>query len=69
MVKRSIAIVLTYLGVVVALVLVAGLFAPLVVQEFRQLIDFIVSISQAGSLAEYLRACLVKVRVEPFCGF
>jgi predicted PurR-regulated permease PerM len=55
MVKRSIAIVLTYLGVLVALVLVAGIFAPLVVQELRQLIDFIVSISQAGSLEAYLR--------------
>jgi predicted PurR-regulated permease PerM len=55
LVKRSLAIVLTYLGVVVALVLIAGVFAPLVVQELRQLIDFIVSVSQAGGLGDYLR--------------
>src|SRR5919202_921113 len=50
MVKRSIAIILTDLGVLVGLVLIAGIFAPVVVQELRQLIDFIVRISQAGSL-------------------
>ena len=56
MVKRSIAIVLTYLGVLVALVLVAGIFAPVVVLELRQLIDFIVSVSQAPEgPTEYLR--------------
>jgi predicted PurR-regulated permease PerM len=54
MIKRSIAIVLTYLGVVVALVLIVGVFAPVVIQELRQLIDFIVSISQAGGLTAYL---------------
>ena len=56
MIKRSIAIALTYLGVLVALVLVAGIFAPVVVQELQQLIDFIVSVSQAPEgPAEYLR--------------
>jgi predicted PurR-regulated permease PerM len=55
MVKRSIAIVLTYLGVVLALVLILGIFAPLIVQEIRDLIDFVVSVSQAGGLEAYLR--------------
>src|SRR5918911_3240596 len=56
MVKRSLAIILTYLGVLVALVLVAGLFAPLVVQELRQLIDFVVAVVQAPEgPTEYLR--------------
>jgi predicted PurR-regulated permease PerM len=56
MVKRSLAIVLTYLGVVVGLVLIAGVFVPLVVQEIRDLIDFIVGVSQAGGLQAYLKA-------------
>jgi predicted PurR-regulated permease PerM len=55
MVKRSLAILLTYLGVVVLLVLIAGVFAPLVIQELRDLIDFIVSVGQAGGLQEYLK--------------
>src|SRR5215204_574711 len=55
MVKRSLAILLTYLGVAVVLVLIAGVFAPLVVQEIRDLIDFIVGVGQAGGLQEYLK--------------
>src|SRR5215212_6160478 len=55
MVKRSIAIVLTYLGVVVALVLIVGIFVPVVIQEFRNLIDFIVNVSESGGLTVYLR--------------
>jgi predicted PurR-regulated permease PerM len=55
MVKRSLAIILTYLGVAVVLVLIAGVFAPLVIQELRDLIDFIVGVGQAGGLQEYLR--------------
>src|SRR5215208_2679710 len=54
MVKRSLAILLTYLGVVVLLVLIAGVFAPLVIQELRDLINFIVGVGQAGGLQEYL---------------
>src|SRR5215204_1946470 len=54
--KRSIAIVLTYLGVLVALVVIAGVFAPLVVQEIRDLIDFIVGVSHAGGIEQYLRS-------------
>src|SRR5215217_1602826 len=55
MVKRSLAILLTYLGVVVLLVLIAGVFAPLVIQELRDLINFIVGVGQAGGLQEYLK--------------
>src|SRR5829696_2646693 len=54
MVKRSLAILLTYLGVVVVLVLIAGVFAPLVIQELRDLINFIVGVGQAGGLQAYL---------------
>jgi predicted PurR-regulated permease PerM len=55
MIKRSIAIVLTYLGVVVVLVLIAGIFVPLLIEQIRHLIDFFVGVSQAGGLAEYLK--------------
>jgi predicted PurR-regulated permease PerM len=55
MVKRSLAIVLTYLGVLVGLVLIVGVFVPLVVQEIRDLIDFVVGISHAGGLEVFLR--------------
>jgi predicted PurR-regulated permease PerM len=55
MIKRSLAILLTYLGLVVLLVLLAGIFVPLVVQQLRDLIDFIVSVAQAGGLQAYLR--------------
>src|SRR4051794_37850674 len=55
MVNRSLAIVLTYLGVVVALVLIAGIFVPLLIEQIQHLIDFIVGVSQAGGLEEYLK--------------
>jgi predicted PurR-regulated permease PerM len=35
--------------------LIAGVFAPLVIQELRDLIDFIVGVGQAGGLQEYLK--------------
>ena len=54
MVKRSLAILLTYLGLVVLLVLIAGVFAPLVIQELRDLINFIVGVGQAGGLQAWL---------------
>src|SRR5215211_3529075 len=54
--KRSIAIVLTYLGVLVALLVIAGVFVPLVVQETQDLIDFVVGVSQAGGIEQYLRS-------------
>ena len=46
MIKRSLAIVLTYLGLVVGLVLIVGVFVPVITDELRKLIDFIVAISQ-----------------------
>lgn len=55
MIKRSIAIALTYLGLVVALVLILGIFVPLILQELRELIDFAVSVSQTGGLEVYLK--------------
>jgi predicted PurR-regulated permease PerM len=56
MIKRSLAIVLTYLGVVVALVLIAGVFVPVLIDELRKLIDFIVTVAQAPEgPAAYLR--------------
>src|SRR5947209_1635362 len=41
MIKRSIAIVLSYLVVVVALVLIAVIFVPLLIEQIRDLIDFL----------------------------
>src|SRR3954454_14328468 len=55
MVKRSIAIVLSYLGVMVALLLIAGIFVPLIIQEIRDLIDFLVGVSQTGGAEVYVR--------------
>src|ERR687886_176379 len=46
MIKRSLAIVLTYLGLVVGLILIVGVFVPVITDELRKLIDFIVAISQ-----------------------
>lgn len=57
MLKRSIAIALTYLGVVVALVLIVGVFVPVLVSEIRNLIDFIVGVVQSpGGPTAYLEA-------------
>jgi predicted PurR-regulated permease PerM len=58
-IKRSIGIVLTYLGVVVGLLLIVGIFVPVVVGEIRDLIDFIVGVTQnPGGATEYLRTLL-----------
>src|SRR5215207_11364582 len=55
--KRSLAIVLTYLGVVVALVLIVGVFVPVLIDEIRNLIDFIVGVVQSpGGPTAYLEA-------------
>ena len=55
-IKRSLGILLTYLGVVAGLVVILGLFVPLVVGEIRDLISFIATVAQApeGPI-EYLR--------------
>ena len=57
LIKRSLAIVITYLGVLVALVLIVGIFVPVLVDELRRLIDFIVAVFQAPEgPTEYLRS-------------
>src|SRR5918911_431902 len=57
MIKRSLAIVITYLGVLVALVLIVGIFVPVLIDELRRLIDFIVTVFQAPEgPTEYLRS-------------
>ena len=59
---RTLGILLTYLGVVLALLLIAGIFAPLVVSEIRDLIDFVVAVVQNPSGAtEYLRTLLEQL--------
>src|SRR5215204_2582290 len=58
-IKRSIGILLTYLGVVLGLLLIGGIFVPVVVGEIRDLIDFIVAVAQnPGGITEYLRTLL-----------
>ena len=58
-IKRSIGILLTYLGVVVGLLLIVGIFVPVVVSEIRDLIDFVVTVTQnPGGVTEYLRTFL-----------
>ena len=54
LVSRSLAIILTFLGMVVVLIFLGAVFAPLVVQQLRELINFIVGVAQAGGLQAYL---------------
>src|SRR5215213_8198400 len=57
MVKRSIAIVLTYLLIVFALLLIARFFLPELINEIRNLINFIVCERQSpGGTTAYLEA-------------
>src|ERR671933_554896 len=57
MIKRSLAIVITYLGVLVALVLMVRVFVPVLIDELQRLIDFIVAVAQAPEgPTEYLRS-------------
>ena len=61
-IKRSIGILLTYLGVVVGLLLIVGIFVPVVVNEIRDLIDFIVAVTQnPGGVTEYFRTLLEQL--------
>ena len=61
---RSIGILLTYLGVVAALLLIAGIFVPVVVNEIRDLIDFVVAVVQDPSgVTEDLRTLLEQLRL------
>ena len=63
-IKRSLGIVLTYLGVVVGLLLIVGIFVPVVVGEIRDLIDFVVGVVQnPGGATEYLRSLLEQFRL------
>jgi predicted PurR-regulated permease PerM len=56
---RSIGILLTYLGVLIGLLLIVGIFVPVVVSEIRDLIDFIVAVVQDPSgITENLRTTL-----------
>jgi predicted PurR-regulated permease PerM len=58
-IKRSIGIVLTYLGVVLALLVIVGIFVPVVINEIRDLIDFVVAVVQnPAGVTEYLRTLL-----------
>src|SRR5215216_3872921 len=64
---RSIGILLTYLGVVMGLLLIVGIFVPVVVGEIRDLIDFIVAVVQnPGGVTEYLRTLLEQFRLGFF---
>src|SRR5918992_150135 len=61
---RTLGILLTYLGVVLALLLIAGIFAPVVVSEIRDLIDFVVAVVQnPAGVTEYLRTLLEQFRL------
>src|SRR5215207_9860941 len=56
LIKRPLAIALTYLGVLVALLFVAGIFLPLLVDQVRGLINFVVAAAQAPEgPTEYIR--------------
>jgi predicted PurR-regulated permease PerM len=56
-IKRSLGILLTYLGVVVALLVILGIFVPVVIGEIRDLIDFVVTVTQSPEGAtEFLRS-------------
>jgi hypothetical protein len=56
LIKRPLAIVLTYLGVVVALLFIVGIFLPLLVDQIQGLINFVVTVAQAPEgPTEYLR--------------
>src|SRR3712207_4838340 len=47
LIKRPLAIVLTYLGVVVALLFMAGIFLPLLVDQIQGLIRFVAAVADA----------------------
>ena len=54
--KRPLAIVLTYLGLVVALLVVVGLLLPILVDQIRSLINFVAAVANAPEgPTEYLK--------------
>ncbi len=55
-VPRTLGIVLTYLGLVAALVVIVGIFVPILINELRELIEFIIAVVQdPRGATEYLR--------------
>src|SRR4051812_15709861 len=55
-IKRSLSILLTYLGLVAVLVGIVGIFVPLLVNELRDLINFVVTgFQDPRGLTEYFR--------------
>jgi predicted PurR-regulated permease PerM len=56
LIKRSLAILLTYLGLVVGVLFVVGVFVPLLVDQIKGLSRFIVTVAQAPEgPTEYLK--------------
>jgi predicted PurR-regulated permease PerM len=56
LIKRSLAILLTYLGLVVGVLFVVGVFVPLLVDQIKGLSKFIVTVAQAPEgPTEYLK--------------
>src|SRR5947209_16302939 len=63
-IKRGFGIVLTYLGLVVVLIGIVGIFVPLLVNELRDLINFIVAgLQDPRGLTGYLRDILDQIRL------
>src|SRR3712207_3945014 len=57
LIKRPLAIALTYLGVLVALLFMVGIFLPLLLDQINGLINFVVAAAQAPEgPTEYIRA-------------
>ena len=56
LIKRPLAIVLTYLGLVVALLFIVGLLLPILVDQIRSLIKFVAAVANAPEgPTEYLK--------------
>jgi predicted PurR-regulated permease PerM len=63
-IKRSLGILLAYLGLVAVLVGIVGIFVPLLVNELRDLINFVVTgFQDPRGLTEYLRDILDQFRL------
>jgi predicted PurR-regulated permease PerM len=63
-IKRSLSILLTYLGLVAVLVGIVGIFVPLLVNELRDLINFVVTgFQDPRGLTEYFRDILDQFRL------
>ena len=61
-IKRSLGILLTYLGLVAVLLVIVGIFVPILINEITDLIDFIVAVIQDPTqVTEYLRNTLERL--------